>query len=236
MGKPMGKMTELVGRTLRVRTSVLAGVILVGVGVAGVVASYVAGHVAPAWVGLPMLSLALAVVPFALAYVFLATALTISLQRLERAALAGLAQVALALVFVALGAVLFLPRRLDPAVAFGEARLSGDAVALTVVTGLVGIGTGIAGHRRVAVRPFLFALLVPLIASWPDFLGSYVQLTEGFNAVFLRPEIGNNLRLSPKDVEAVQRSAGVSLQYLAASAAAIAGTTAAYLVKRLRKR
>ena len=229
-------MTGLVGRNLSMRRSALAGVVFAGLGAVGVVATFVVGRIDAAWVGLPMLSLALAVVPFALAYVLLSTALTLYLQGRKRSFPAGLTQILLTVAFVALGAIVFLPKIADPTAAIREVSLSGDAVALSVVAGLIGIGAGFAGHRRVAARPFLIALLVPLIASWPDFLGSYVYLTEGFNAVFFRPEIGSNMRLEPEAVEAVQRSAGILLQYLVSATAAIVGTSIAYVIKRIRTR
>lgn len=223
----------MVGRNLTARAGFRGGIILVAAGLAGAGIVAVQALVLPGLDLFPTLSLVLTVLPLSLGYLALVTAAVLRLGEAGKTGVARLVQLVAPLAAAAL--LLFVLR---PVAGWGavEWRLSDDARTLTIVMAVFGLGIGALGHRRVAVRPLLIALFLPFYASWPDYLGAYVVLTDGWNAVFRLPEIGNTERLAQAEVLAVQASGVIFVQYAAAAGACLAATAAAYLVKRLRRR
>lgn len=232
---PVSRSRGLFGPKLAAEANLRVGLVLLGVGAAGSLVTRATAGVALLTDVMPIASLFVALLPLCLGFVMLVTAFSLWLGERGRGFTAGAVGVGAVALLAVTAVAVYLPRQPRPLGEVAGTGLSSDAVSLTVVSGLIGVGFGLSANRLVPARAWLFGLVVPFAFSWPDFQGAYTVRTGRYSPVARGPERRLE-RLSEEAVAAVQASGAIAAQFIAAGAAALAGVTVGYVLRGIRAR
>lgn len=220
------------GRSLSVHANVRTGLILLAVGIIGGSLALLGSRFGFLVNAIPVASLFVFVLPVCAAYVMIVTAALLGLDSRESFGAKTIAGAFAVLLFVAAGLAVYVPWQTGALRGTLAAGLSSDAVALTVVSGIIGVGFGLAAHRTVPARAYLFGVVVPFAFSWPDYHGVYTVITGAFDPVLRGPQ-SRVERFTPAGVAEVQASGAIALQFAAAAVSAILGVALGMVVRRL---